>query len=79
MCFWLYDNVAFCLRVTCWSGLRGKINRTAQLCSIVQHYVVAQFLEAFTRIGFCLTGPISLSLIQFVYVHFVSLLYVVLL
>jgi len=33
------DNVPLDLRghitVICWSGVRGKINRTAQLCSIV--------------------------------------------
>jgi len=23
------------IRMICWSGVRGKINRTAQLCSIV--------------------------------------------
>jgi len=32
------------IKVICLSGVRGKINRTVQLCSIVQHCVFAQFL-----------------------------------
>jgi len=33
------------IRVICWSGVRGKINRSVQLCSAVYRYVVVQFLE----------------------------------
>jgi len=65
------------IKVICLSGVTGKINRTVQLCSIVQHCVFAQFLEQFNRsLGWVfLTGPISLYLPSFVCMCILCLLY----
>jgi len=81
---WHWRRLSLDLRdhitVICWSGVRGKINRTAQLRGIVQHYLVAQFLEQFNRSVECILSHWARFTAE---VHFCAcvlcLLYVVLL
>jgi len=66
-----YPSTSAATLELCWSGVRGKINRTVQLCSIVQHYVVVQqCLEQFNGcLNWVLSYWVHFSVLRFIFVY----------